>query len=211
MHFSPSCLFKPVTTGFSSTYTSRGYRNLLFSCWNIFARCKNAEIFHHNEIQNIEVVPPKANFSQRLRAALKSQKEDPNIIIAKADKGDAVVILDSDHYYDLAAKHLADSRTYELLETDPSEEIVWRYHQYLERCVGDKILDDYQYSRLKVPSDYQLWTIYFLLKIHKHPLKLRPIVASFNSITTNASRFMNQILQPYMRQVRSYCKTPRIL
>ena len=74
-----------------------------------------------NEIQNIEVVPPKANIPQRLRGALKSVREDPNIIIAKADKGNSVEILDSDHYYGLAAKHLADSHTYEILETDPSK------------------------------------------------------------------------------------------
>ena len=178
---------------------------------NLFTRAQDSIMVKvlsniKNMIHNMEVRPPKLNLSQRLRLALKSLKEDPNIIIAKADKGDAVVVLDSEHYHGLAAKHLADSQTYELLETDPSEEIVLRYHQYLDRCVADGILDDYQYHRLRAPSDYKLPTIYFLPKIHKHPLKLRPIVASFNSITTNASRFMNLILQPHMKQVRSYCK-----
>ena len=46
----------------------------------------------------------------------------------------------------------------------------------------------------------------FCQKIHKHPLKLRPIVACFKSMTTNASRFLNVILQPHMKQTRSYCK-----
>ena len=57
-------------------------------------------------VQNMEVRPPMLNFSQRLRLALKSLKEDPNIIIAKADKGDTVVVMDSEHYYGLAIKHL---------------------------------------------------------------------------------------------------------
>ena len=83
-------------------------------------------------ISSIEVVPPKLNFPQRLNRALMSLKEDSTIIIAKADKGDTVVVMDSSHYYGLAAKHLADAQTYELLETDPSEEIVRRYHQYLK-------------------------------------------------------------------------------
>ena len=126
--------------------------------------------------------------------ALKSLREDPNIIVAKAGKGDAVVVLNSEDYFGLAAEHLADSQTYELLETDRSAQIVVRYHQYLDRCVNDNVLDNYQYCRLKVPSDYQLPTIYFLPKIHKHQLKLRPILASFKSITTNASRYMNLIL-----------------
>ena len=65
-----------------------------------------------------------------------------------------MVVLDSEHYFGLTAKYLADSQTYELLETDPSAEIVLRYHRYLDRCVDDKILDDYQYCPLKVPLDY---------------------------------------------------------
>ena len=69
------------------------------------------------EILKIEVVPPRLNFPQRLRIALTSLREDLNIIIVKADKGDTVVVLNSAHYYSLAAKHLADNRTYELLET----------------------------------------------------------------------------------------------
>ena len=49
-----------------------------------------------------------------------SLKEDPSIIIAKADNRDTVVVLDSAHYFSLAAKHLADTGTYKLLEIDPS-------------------------------------------------------------------------------------------
>ena len=56
---------------------------------------------------NIQVAPPNLNFSQKLRNALTALKEDPTIIIAKADKGDTVVVLDSAHYCSLAAKHLA--------------------------------------------------------------------------------------------------------
>ena len=63
-----------------------------------------------NLIHNMRVRPPKLNFSQRLKVALKSLKDDSNIIIAKAAKGDTVVVLDSEHYYGLAAKHLADAK-----------------------------------------------------------------------------------------------------
>ena len=48
-----------------------------------------------------------------------------------------VVAMDTEHYYGLVAKHLADSQTYKLLENDPSEGIALRYHQYTERCVDD--------------------------------------------------------------------------
>ena len=92
------------------------------------------------------------------------------------------------------------------MKTDPSGDIALSYHRYIDRCNDDKILDDYEYRSLRIPSDYQLPTIYFLPKMHKHPLKLRPIVASVKGITTNALRFMDKILQPYMKRVRSYSK-----
>ena len=114
--------------------------------------------------------------------------------------------MDSAHYYVLAVKHLAEVWTYKLLETDPTGEIARRNHRYLDRCMDNKMLDEYQYRRLIVPHDCQLTTIYFLPKIHKHPLKLRPIMASYKSITSSASRYIDKILRPYMKRVRSYCK-----
>ena len=55
----------------------------------------------------LDTVLPQLNFPQRLKVALKLLREDPTIIVAKADKGDTVmVMMDVDHYYGLAAKHL---------------------------------------------------------------------------------------------------------
>ena len=127
---------------------------------NVFTKAQDGILtqtllYIRNKIHNTQVAPPNVNYSQKLKIALSALKEDPTIIIAKADKGDTVVVLDSAHSYSLAAKHLADARTYELLETDPSEEILEQYHQYLGRCVEDGVLDDYQYRRLIAPQDYQ--------------------------------------------------------
>ena len=117
---------------------------------------------------------------------MKSQREDQTITIAKADKGDTVVVKNTDHYYGLAMKHLADSSTYELFEMDPSEQIVSDYHNFLVRCVKVKVLDKYQYHTLCIPDNYEMQNIYFLPKIHKHSLKLRPIVAIIKGIMVNA-------------------------
>ena len=80
---------------------------------------------HIKKILAIETVPLDQIFSRRLKIALSSLREDPTIIIAKAGKGEPVVVTNVDHYYGLAMKHLADSSTctYELLEMDPSEQM----------------------------------------------------------------------------------------
>ena len=113
-----------------------------------------------------------------------SLKQDKSIIIAKADKGDTIVIMDSDHYFDLAHKHLAE-----------------RYHKYLDQCLADKVLDKYQYNNLRVPIGHQSQLMYFLPKLHKHPLN-----SSVNGITVWACNFIDRLLQPFMKQISSYCK-----
>ena len=112
-------------------------------------------------IKKMKVIPPRPNFTQRMRNALISLKQDKSIIIAKADKGDTIVIMDSDHYFGLAHKHLADRSTYEVLESDPRDEIVERYHKYLDQCLADKVLDKYQHNRLLIPTGHQSQLMYF--------------------------------------------------
>ena len=49
-------------------------------------------------------------------------------------------------------------------------------------------------------------TIYFLLKMHKNPLKIRPIVSCNGGPTELASAFLDRLLQPHMRSVASYLR-----
>ena len=71
-------------------------------------------------------------------------------------------------------------------------------------------MSTYEFLRrtlLLILDDYLMQTIHFLPKIHKHQLKMRPIVASIKGIMVNTSRFMDQILQLCTRNfVCSYCK-----
>ena len=48
--------------------------------------------------------------------------------------------------------------------------------------------------------------MYFLAKIHKDPVKLRPIVSCTKGPTCTASEFLDRILQPHMWKVKSYVR-----
>ena len=50
---------------------------------------------------------------------------------------------------------------------------------------------------------------YFLKKIHKNPMGIRPIVSSVNSITENISNFVDFWLQPIVKGLPSYIKDTR--
>ena len=155
-------------------------------------------------LTSVKVKQSHPNLPPRLRAALKSLRDNEKIIISKADKGDAVVIMDVEHYTKLAWEHLSDRDTYCPLSADPTPDIVWSFNKYLQQCLSDRVIDARTLDKLKLPTNTSTQSMYFLPKVHKHPLKLRPIVSCTNGPTCKASGYLDNLLQPHMKRVSSY-------
>ena len=114
--------------------------------------------------------------------------------------------MNSSHLVELAHAHLSDQKTYQLLKMDPTPEIVKRFNQYLRDCKAKKIITERQFQRLHLQENTSTQTIYFLPKLHKNPLKLRPIISCTNGPTHTASIFLDKLLYPHMRPTKSYLK-----
>ena len=56
------------------------------------------------------------------------------------------------------------------------------------------------------PQKARLARLYFLKKIHKSPMGIRPIVSSCGSPTENISQFVDYWLQPIMKKLPSFIK-----
>ena len=56
------------------------------------------------------------------------------------------------------------------------------------------------------PIKARLAKLYFLKKLHKSPMGIRPIVSSCESPTENISQFIDYWLQPIMKGIPSYLK-----
>lgn len=146
------------------------------------------------------------NLSRGERQALRQLRKDKSLIVSKADKGDVVVVLSTSAYIELVHQHLNDRETYKLLQHDPTEEIVTQFTEYLKTCKERGVITTLEYHKL-IPTDkVDTQRIYFLPKIHKNPLKLRPIVSCTNGPTQKASAFLDKLLQPYMKRVKSYLR-----
>lgn len=48
--------------------------------------------------------------------------------------------------------------------------------------------------------------IYFLTKIHKNPMSVRPTVSTIDSLMDNMAKFLDHYLQPIMKQLLVYLK-----
>lgn len=149
---------------------------------------------------------PAFNLSKRQHFALKSLMQNNNIIINKADKGSTVVIQNRNDYIDEALTHLNDTVTYQPLSGDSTNHICQQIKNvltdFLEKCYITKNM----YLFCLPPPKARLARIYFLKKIHKNPMGIRPIVSSCLSPTENISQFIDYWLQPHIKQLLSYLK-----
>ena len=129
------------------------------------------------DLDRLRILQPIQNLSKAERKALYRLKKNKDIIITKIDKGDTTVVMDTSHHVELAQQHLSDPNTYQLLTEDPTQEVVTRFNQYILNCKQRGVISQWEFEKLYLPENTSTQTIYFLPKLHKNPLKLRPIIS----------------------------------
>ena len=150
--------------------------------------------------------PLTQNLSLAEFQALQNLKHNPNIIITKADKGDTIVVLEIDYYTTLAYKHLLDPTTYKRLTGDPTPSIADRFNVWINTLLKAGAIDQTTHKFLSLPPRIVTQHIYFLPKLHKNPINVRPIVACRGGPTETASALLDRFLQPLAQSVKSYVR-----
>ena len=65
------------------------------------------------------------NLTKQERRALKQLQEDQDVVIRKADKGNALVLMDKDYYLNtLVVKHHINTSTYQKVDSDSDNRIL---------------------------------------------------------------------------------------
>ena len=77
--------------------------------------------------------PPNRNVTREEEEALKELKNNEKIVILKADKGNATVVMNTEDYEEKVNSLLSDECTYEKLPTRPNpvNQITTRINQYV--------------------------------------------------------------------------------
>ena len=157
-----------------------------------------------NEIVSIlrKTKPPEKNITREELLALKELRENEDIIVLPADKGNASVVLDTTEYKRKMGDLLKDP-AYKCTENDPTV--------YLEKKTRTLILNspiDNATAKFLIPREKssRIPKLYGLPKIHKPGAPLRPIVSAVNSPTQALSRHLAKIMQPLTEDADSYVK-----
>ena len=147
------------------------------------------------------------NITKAERAAIKSlNNNNKDIVINKADRGSTIVVLNKCNYIEEGLKNPDEPKVYKQLKADTTAFIRIYIMKFLVELRFQKWMP-MEFVDFCTPSvQFRTSQLYFLKKILKNPMGIRPNVSSLNSITENISSFVDYWLQLLVKQLPSYLK-----
>ena len=145
---------------------------------------------------------PLAKTPARLKQAQKSLRGNHSIVIKPADKNLGITIVNSSWYKLEGERHLTDINTYKPIDKNDLQEYIDNIIKTLLDILDQfKVQKKYIFYLTANISKYRIPRFYLIPKIHKTPVLGRPIVSSINWITTNASKWIDTIFQPFTKRI----------
>ncbi|CAG2208988.1 unnamed protein product [Mytilus edulis] len=166
----------------------------------------------------------KQNLTRNEQDALKSLKDDDSIIIKEADKGGAIIIMDTDFYKEKVLEQLNDEEYYKQVTNNPDKATKKRLKKLIkdyDQCLTEKeiaYLCDFDpkesnfYGLPKVHKSAQIQNTVrdqnniYVETFRPADLKLRPIIAGPESLTQRLSHFIDLVIKHLCPSIPSYIK-----
>jgi hypothetical protein len=143
------------------------------------------------------------NLSKGEIQSLHNLENRDDIIITRADKGNAVVIINVEDYLNEAKRQLDDINFYTKLDVDLTETHKDIVNTTIRNFVKEKLLPEHVGNALLL-DDPKTARFYLLPKIHKPNNPGRPITNAINSPTSSIAEFVEFHLQPLVKKLKSY-------
>ena len=147
-----------------------------------------------------------SNLTHEQKQSLTKLSRNKDIVIKKADKGGAIVIMNKCDYVKKAYDLLSNKKHYLKIETDPTKDLKTNIESYIDVAVRRYHISKQTAKFIKPTDDFRVPIFYILPKIHKMGTPGRPIVSAIKSVTENISEFLTLCIQPLLPKLRSYVK-----
>lgn len=157
-----------------------------------------------------------------IRRAIRALRDDETIMIKPADKNLGTAIVDMQWYLTEARRQLCDPSVYKPVDNGTAA-VRHAYAKLRQLLKYSGLL----FEKLSKPSDSKhirtqkrptklatyllqnekearMSQFYLIVKLHKSPIRGRPIVSTCASVTAAAAKYVDKCLQPVMRKQRSY-------
>ena len=160
---------------------------------------------------NLQNSPPSRNLSRIQYKTLLELKNNQNIIILLADKNLGPVVMERKTYIQrVLTDHLSDTTTYLQLNPNAAKYHMDDIKDQLQSLLSSRSItaqsslthDELTYfDRVFSTPQHRLPTFYGLIKIHKTPYKIRPVVSCCGSLLATVSTWLDfhlQSLRPFL-------------
>lgn len=130
---------------------------------------------------------------------MKTYLHNNNLLLLEADKNLGYVVVTNDWYHEQIMVHLNDTNTY--IKEEPKFDLIIKdFKRIFDNC---KNINSKLYSRLKmIYRNLNKWDktpiFHILPKVHKTPVKTRPVIPCINSITADVAKALDTTLQTYI-------------
>ena len=158
----------------------------------------------NEDISRIHHRKHHSNFTKEEHQALDYLKNNEDILIKKADKGGAVVVWRKDLYIAEGERQLNDVESYQVLDSDNTDENNRIVEEFIKAEIGQDRLPPE--AKVLIQHKPRCSIFYMLPKIHKVGNPGRPIESTCNCPTELISSYVDDVLQPIVSQLLSFCK-----
>ena len=152
------------------------------------------------------------NLTSEERQAIKSLRENPDIVIQRPDKGGGVVVMNRSDYNDKLKTLISDSNKFEEIAVDQNKIIKKKINDIVKPYKGHQTLN-YVYKQLHRVGEYPNGHLYGQPKIHKDSKNppLRPIISMSGTVTHEIAQFLNKMIRPYVDNSHMLRSTDELL
>ena len=179
------------------------------SGWKPSPPYRTLEIFQRSVKQEILKCRPKYNKHDNLtkeeRRGLRTLRENPHITIKKADKGSAVVVMNTTDYLREGYRQLQDENFYQKVPNDMTNQISDKIADTLITMKSLNLITEKNFDFLNIKNPKEA-RFYLLPKIHKKDVPGRPICSSIQHPTAHISKFVDEHIKKYVPKIRSYVR-----
>ncbi|CAH2273976.1 Hypothetical predicted protein [Pelobates cultripes] len=134
--------------------------------------------------------------------AINDLKNNHAITIKPADKGGAVVIMNTKGYIKEGDRQLSDDKYYRKLNEDPTKEYTSQLRELIKSFPENLHLE----LQSLIPTSPCMGTFYMLPKIHKTGNPGRPIIPGMGTLTEQISGLVENTLKPLVTNTNSFIK-----
>jgi hypothetical protein len=153
-----------------------------------------------------------SNLLLHQRHLLRTIRQSDTLVICQADKNLGPCIVEKDRYkQDACTDHLDDTKTYKLLSEAEANQKIAIVKMLIQKLISKhrNIIDriDLRFLRAgisKVKDPFN--KLYLTYKVHKTPIKTRPVVSTSGALTHALGVWVDIQLQPLARKQPSYIK-----